>query len=276
VTKAAAQSTVPVLRYTPPANAYQSAMAPPDDYAFNGFDASVQIYPFRPFTGNIQQAFQMTLLRDWIAPQHQEENLGAPPAFGTVAVPGADLTMVANFVENIVGLPRPHTRMLIIVGNQAAIVDASAGTAQGWQAAMPFLTALGDSLRVEVEAVHAPAPLTAAAGRAVAGLYKGITSKTMSNPFGVGVYTTRALLFYLFSADGRVYRHYDALDVPGGNIAHFDFDTAERNDRENSGRYTVDGGKLIIRMEGQQPETIVTDTPREGRLTINAVHYERQ
>jgi hypothetical protein len=119
VTKAAAQSTVPVLRYTPPANAYQSAMAPPDDYAFNGFDASVQIYPFRPFTGDIQQAFQMTLLRDWIAPQHQEENLGAPPAFGTVAVPGADLTMVANFVENIVGLPRPHTRMLIIVGNQA-------------------------------------------------------------------------------------------------------------------------------------------------------------
>jgi hypothetical protein len=104
----------------------------------------------------------------------------------------------------------------------------------------------------------------------------GITSKTMSNPFGIGVYTTRALLFYLFSADGRVYRHYDALDVPGGNIAHFDFDTAERNDRENSGRYTVDGGKLIIRMEGQQPETIVTDTPREGRLTINAVHYERQ
>src|SRR5262249_1578596 len=133
-----------------------------------------------------------------------------------------------------------------------------------------------DSLRVEVEAVHAPAPLTAAAGRAVAGLYMGITSKTMSNPFGVGVYTTRALLFYLFSADGRVYRHYDALDVPGGNIAHFDFDTAERNDRENSGRYTVDGGKLIIRMEGQQPETIVADTPREGRLTINAVHYERQ
>src|SRR5215813_3034672 len=122
VTKAAAQSTVPVLRYTPPANTYQSAMAPPDDYAFNGFNASVQIYPFRPFTGDIQQAFQMTLLRDWIAPQHQEENVGAPPAFATVAVPGADLTMVANFVENIVGLPRPHTRMLIIVGNQAAIV----------------------------------------------------------------------------------------------------------------------------------------------------------
>jgi hypothetical protein len=55
----------------------------------------------------------MTLLRDWIMPQYQEENVGAPPAFATV------------FVENIVGLPHLHTRMLIIVGNQAAIVDAA-------------------------------------------------------------------------------------------------------------------------------------------------------
>jgi hypothetical protein len=102
VTEAAARLTVPVLRYSPPANAYQAVAGSADDYAFNGFNASVQIYPFRPFTGNIQQAFQMMLLRDWIMPQYQEENVGAPPAFATVAVPGDDLTIVANFVENIV------------------------------------------------------------------------------------------------------------------------------------------------------------------------------
>jgi hypothetical protein len=275
VTDAAAQPTLPVLRYMPPANAYRAVTAQADDYAFNGFNASVQIYPFRPFTGDIQQAFQMTLLRDWIMPQYQEENVGAPPAFATAAVPGADLTIVANFVENIVGLPHPHTRMLIIVGNQAAIVDASAGTAQSWQAALPFLITLGDSLRVEAGAAHAPAPLTAAAGRAVAGLYMGMKQKYTVNTIGGGHYYKTALHYYLLSADGRVYRAYDVLNVPE-DIADFDFDTAERNDQENSGRYTIDGGKLVICMAGQQPETVVTDAPRDGRVTINEVIYQRQ
>jgi len=272
MTHALAQSTVPMLRYTPPANAFQSGTGSPDDYAFNSFNASVQIYPFRPFTGNIQQAFQMTLLRDWIALQYQEQNLAGPPQFSTYAVPDTDLVLIAQFVEN--GYFRLHNRMLIVVGNQAAIVDASAGTAQSWQAAAPFLAALASSLRVE--AARAPAPLTAVAGRQISGLYMAITSKTMSNPFGVGIYTTSALLFYLFSADGRVYRHYDALDVPGGNIAHFDFDAAERDDPQNSGRYTVDGHKLIIRLEGQQPETIITDAPRDGVMIIKEVPYQRQ
>lgn len=58
VTDAAAQSTVPVLRYTPSANTYQAVTAPADDYAFNGFNASVQIYPFRPFTGIFSRRFR--------------------------------------------------------------------------------------------------------------------------------------------------------------------------------------------------------------------------
>ena len=95
------------------------------------------------------------------------------------------------------------------------------------------------------------------------------------NTIGGGYYYKTALHYYLLSADGRVYRAYDFLNVPE-DIADFDFDTAERNDRENSGRYTVDGGKLVIRMAGQQPETIVTDAPRDGRVTINEVVYERQ
>jgi hypothetical protein len=85
-----------------------------------------------------------------------------------------------------------------------------------------------------------------------------------------------ALHYYLFSAGGRVYRQYDFPPGPGGNIALFDFDAAELSDRQNSGRYTVDGGELIIRMEGQQPETIVTNVPTKGIVTIYGVPYERQ
>jgi hypothetical protein len=242
---AAAQSTVPVLHYAPPANAVRMGAGLSDEYSFRGFNASVQVYPFRPFAGNIQQAFQMTLLRDWIDPMHQEENIGVLPTFESLAIPGADFAIGAGFAENRAGLPFPqHYRLLIVAGNQAAIVDASAGVAQSWQAAVPFIDAVLQSLRVD--AAGAAAPLTIEAGRAVAGLYMGIAPKVMSYLNAVGTYTVSATPFYRFSADGRVDRHYNGLDVPGGNVAYFDFDAAERSDPRNSGRYMVDGGKLII------------------------------
>jgi hypothetical protein len=264
-------ATTPVLRYTPPADAIQVATGSPADYSFTAFNAAVQIYPFRPFTGNIQQAFQMTLLRDWIALQYQEQNVGGPPQFYTAAVPGAHVAMIADFLET--GYLRGHRRMLIVAENQAAIVDTSAPP-QTWQALAPALDALVSSLRVE--ASRAPAPLTAAAGRAVAGLYQGIKPKYMVNTIGGSNYYSNALHYYLFSADGRVYRRYDFAPVPAGSVGQFDFDATERTDPSNSGRYTVDGGSLIMRMEGQQPETIVTDAPSGGAVTIYSVRYERQ
>lgn len=270
----AAQQTVPVLRYAAPSNAFRAGA---EDYSFNGFNASVQVYPFRPFNGDIQKIFRATLLRDWIAPMHQEENLGGTPTFQTIRVPGAQLALAASFAENIVGLPKPHMRILIIAGGHAAIVDASAGTAQSWQRAVPALNAMAATLRVE--AAGAPPPLSPAAGGAVAGLYQGIKLKymaTMNNVIGNNGYYTNALHYYLFSADGRVYCAYDKLDLPGGSTARFDFDAAERRDPTNSGRYTVDGGRLIIEMGGNAPQTIVTSVPRDGMLTINTVLYKRQ
>jgi len=260
-----------VLRYAPPANAFKSSIGA-DDYQFNGTNASVQIYQFRPYTGNIEQQFQRTLLREWIGPMHQEENVAGKPTFQRVAVPGADLAISATFNETRVGLARPHNRMLIVKGNEAAIVDASAGTAQGWQAAVPRLNQMAATLKVE--GAPAAAPLSIEAGNAVAGLYQGMKAKyvaTMQNVTGYSSYQT-ALHYYVFSANGRVYRAYDKLEAPGGR---FDFDAAERRDPGNSGRYTVDKGKLVIRMKGDN-EPIVTDVPKGGVLTIYDVAYKRQ
>jgi hypothetical protein len=274
-TSAAAQQASPVLHYTPPPNAYRSASTPPDDYSFNGFNASVQLYPFRPFNGDIVQAFRATLLRDWITPLHQEQNIGTQPTFQTTMLPGADMVMTVRFAENIVGLLRPHMRMLIVSRGAAAIVDASAGTVQSWQQAVPLLNAMSDTFRIESE--RPAAPLTPVAGGAVAGLYMGLKQKytaTLANVVG-GAYYTTAAHYYLFSADGRVYCAYDNLDLPGGRIDAFDFDAAERRDPVNSGHYTIDGGWLIIRMNGEgQP--IVTAPPKDGRVTINTVMYTRQ
>jgi hypothetical protein len=271
VTHAAAQSTVPLLRYAPPANAIQIGTGQPDDYSFSGFNASVQIYPFRPFTGNIQQAFQANLLREWIAPQYQEQNLGGAPQFVAMSVPGADLAIVATFLET--GFVRLRRRVLIVAGNHAAIIDASAGTQQSFAALSQHLGALGNSLHVE--AARAPAALTIAGGRAVAGLYQGIALKVTVNTIAGGLDNRRALHYYLFSADGRVYRRYDSPPVAAANIASFDFAAAEQADRSNSGRYTIDNGRLIIHMQDQLPD-IVTEPPKNGALTINAVTYQRQ
>jgi hypothetical protein len=267
----AAQAQTHVLKYTPRANAFKSAIQA-DDYSLNGTNASVQIYQFRTFSGDIVQAFQRTLLRDWIGPMHQEENVAGKPNFQKVAIPGADVAIAATFSENRVGLARPHNRMLIVKGNEAAIVDASAGTAQGWQMAMPRLTQLAGTFKVE--GAPAAAPLSIEAGNKVAGLYQGMKAKytaTMMNVTGHSSYET-ALHFYVFSANGRAYRAYDRLEAPGGR---FDFDAAERRDPQNSGRYTVDKGKLVIKMRGDS-EPIVTDPPKDGVLVIYQVAYNKK
>jgi hypothetical protein len=261
------------LRYTPPASAFQAGA---DDYSFNGFNGSLRIYQFRSYSGNIQQQFQTTLMKDWIDPIHREENLGGRPTFQKLNVAGAQVAIAANFAENIVGLPRPHLRVLVVAGSEAAIVDASSNRVQSWQQVMPIINTVMSSL--QVEAVRGPPPLSQAAGSSVAGLYMGTKVKylaTMMNITGHADYTP-ALHFYLFSPDGRVYRAYDKLSLPSGDIRRFDFDNASRTDPINSGRYTVDGDKLIVRMMGNQAESITTSAPRDGMVTINSVLYKRQ
>ncbi len=69
---------------------------------------------------------------------------------------------------------------------------------------------------MSVETEQAPPAMTdgpGPGGRAVAGLYMGTKSKFMVNlngPVGSGTFV-QALHFYLFSADGRVYRAYDGV-----------------------------------------------------------------
>jgi hypothetical protein len=267
---AEAQNAAHVLRYTPPANVFRAGIEPAEDFSFNGFNASVQVYQFRPFNGDIRQAFQATLLRDWIAPMHKEENFGSQPTFIPFQVPGADFAVIAAFVENRVGLPRPRTRVLIVAGQEAAVVDASAGTVQSWQQAVPLLDAMSATLRVEAAA--APPPLQPAAGRAVAGLYQGIKSNFMAL---TGRWES-ALHFYLLSPDGRVYRAYNQVDLPSGNAGLFDFAAAERRDPANVGRYTFEAGKLVIQMENSTRETIVAEAPQGGVLNIYGIAYRRQ
>jgi len=275
---AATPQQVPVLRYTPPGDTYRSAITPPEDYSFSQFNASVQFYQFHSFDGNPEQAFRRDLLRQVIDPRYREEN-ATQVQFGTIAVPGADKVVTAAFIELRVGVPRPHNRVLIIAGAQAAIVDASAPTAQSWGRAVPALQAMIGTLRVEAAA--APPDLSAgpgAGGARVAGLYMGTKAKYMAsmiNVIGHGYYQN-ALHFYLLSAQGRVYRAYDRLDVPDNNPGKFDFDAAAQRDPDNSGRFSVVNGQLYIRMNGPRQESITVALPKDGLLTIDSILYQRR
>ncbi|HVY08102.1 MAG TPA: hypothetical protein VHB46_19160 [Burkholderiales bacterium] len=271
--------SIPELRYEPPQNFYHSAIHPPEDYTSNEFNASLQVYPFRSFSGNIEQQFQRTLLRDWIDPMHREEKVAGNPAFGRIAIPGADAAYTAQFADSPVGLPKPHMRMLVVAGQRAAIVDASAGTVQSWQRAIPVLNQFAGTLRVAAgpdlpSVADGPGP----AGAAIAGLYMGTKPKyvvDLNRPVGYGHHVP-ALHFYLFSADGRVYRAYDMLNVAGGDPARFDFEAARRSDPVNSGRYAVKGSSMTLRMGEQLSEIITVPALQGGRVTIETVIYVRQ
>jgi hypothetical protein len=274
------QGVVPVLQYNPPPNFYHSAITPPDDFSSSEVNGSIQVYPFRPFTGNIEQAFQQSLLRDWIDPRYRESNLAGRPEIRRSAVRGAQTVLSAGFFENVVGIPRPHLRLLVVAGGFAALVDASSNNMTTWQRILPAFSNLQASLRIETE--PAPPDMNAGPGpgaREIAGLYMGTKPKFMVNlngPVGSGSFIP-ALHYYLFSPSGQVYRAYDQILAPAGDIARFDFAAAQRRDPGNTGRYVLTGHNIRIQMSsGQAPEVITAPAPRDGQVVIGTVRYVRQ
>lgn len=279
----AAQNGTPRLKYEAPAQLFHSALRPREVYESTVVNASIHIYSFRPASRDVVPRFQQTLLRDWIAPQYQEAQLTGPPSFGAVTIAGADVAQVAQFVETspFGGLPRPRMRVLIVSSGAAAIVDAQAISLQAWSAALPAFQSLMGTLHVDTGAGagRSATPATPAS-RALTGLYVGVKPKFISaiGP-GVGAGSggfVNALHMYLFSDNGRVYRAYDGMQAPGGDITRFDFDDAEVADPVNSGQYTIEGGQVILRMGERHDEMIVLPMPRDARLTIGTVEYQRR
>ena len=271
---------MPRLKYEPPADLFHSALRPPEVYESTLINASIHIYDFRSAAPDVVTHFRQTLLREWIAPQYQEAQLTGPPSFGALMVAGADVAQSAQFVEALPfgGMPRPRMRILVTSGGSAAIVDAQAFSLQAWNVALPSFQALMATLHVETGAGVAAGATPAY--RAIAGLYVGVKPKFVS-AIGPGFAAgsgghVNALHMYLFSENGRIYRAYDGLRTPDGDIHRFDFDEAEVADPVNSGRYTIEGGQIVIRMGERGEETIVVPMPRGGRLTIETVEYHRQ
>jgi len=273
---AMSQQALPVLRYDPPANWYRSASIRPEQYSSNEVNAGIQVYPFRPIPGDIEQLMQHDLLRSWIDPQFQESNVIAPPTWSRGTVAGAEAVYSMHFGESVAGVIHEHVRLVIVAHGSAAIVDASAGAPESWRRAAPAMEAMYRTLRVEA-AVTPPLStrVPAKVGMEIAGLYLGSRMRYMADLQRGSAYgrTVTALHFYLFSADGWVYRFYD---VPSGDLTRFDFGRAAQDDPENAGRYGVDGASLRLFMGGPQPQTLTVPLPRAGRMEVEGVVYQKQ
>ena len=273
---------VPVLAYDEPAGFLRGGGTSPLEYSSREVSASVQVYAFQPFTGDLRAMFQQTLLRDWIGPQFRETALAAPPVFGVSRVPGAALVLTARFHENVAGLPNERMRMLIAAGNRAAIVDLTANSAYSWEKAGASLRPMLDSLRVEHSAPPATSPAAStvapapAAGVVVAGVYRGmVTSYQPDLMRGVGYGTTVSIPeFYVLSADGRACRVYSDPELPGGDVRAFDFQRAGRADPDNSGTYSVHGNQIIFRL-GRTGQAISATLTGAGNLDFSGKGYAR-
>jgi hypothetical protein len=277
--RAFAQAPLPELKFEDPPRFYRSALYPPTDFSSQEANASLQVYPFRPFSGDVQTAFSRTLLRELVDPRYQEANVAPGVKLDAITIPGARIVLRARFNEVIAGQPRERMRMAVVADNAVAIVDAQAISLTSWQRVLQPLNAFAATLRV---VAGTPEPQYTAppgdGGRAIAGLYMGFARKYMTDlqrgpAYG---YYTNALLYYLFSGDGRVYRHYDELKVPGNDPARFDFVAAQRADPVNSGRYTIKGDSIYVRLGAQPPETFALRMPSGNAIMIGTVSYKRQ
>jgi hypothetical protein len=274
--QALAQAPLPRLEFADPPGFMRSGLYPPADFTSNEVNASLQVYPFRAFNGDVRQAFARTLLRELVDTRYQEENVAAGAKLDMINLPGAQYVLRARFNEVIVGLPRERMRMAVIANGAVAIVDAQAISLTSWQHVLPQLNAFSTTLRV-VAGTPEPdyrAPV-GAAGRAIAGVYMGLARKYMTDlqrgpAYG---YNINALHYYVFSADGRVYRHYDELKVPGNDPARFDFAAAQHADPENSGRYMVRGDSIYLQLGG---EKFAARVPTNNSIRIGSVTYNRQ
>jgi len=273
----ASEQSAPELRYNPPANFYRSASTNPEDYSSGQVNASMQVYPFRPFGGDISQQFQRTLLREWIDPRYQESNIGAPPSFSRVSLQGAQMVLVARFLENVVGTMKEHMRVAIVANGAVAVVDLSANSASSWQAAAPpMLAALNSATVVQNSAATRERDIAPSGPQdtSFAGLYSGIKQRYMAGILGIpgtGGYTP-AQHYYLLAPDGRMYSTYNHP----GDVRSFDYAAAQRNDPENSGRWVRRGNQIVFQWTGPQPTQATVAISASGEFTLSGVVYSKE
>lgn len=157
----------------------------------------------------------------------------------------------------------------INVQGAVALVDFHALNLDAWKRELPTVDQVFASMRVGEAAL--PAASAARPSRGVSGLYLATVRRMVFRPTG-GTDWTTSTEFYLLSPDGRVHRGHGLPEVPGGNLARFDYESARRSDPGNSGTYSASGNRVSITVGDERIAATLTGA---DELDIRGTKFRR-
>jgi len=144
-------------------------------------------------------------------------------------------------------------------------------TLDAWKRELATVDKLFTSMRVgdaPASAATRPAPAPA---QGASGLYLATVRRMVFRATGGSEWTT-STEFYLLSTDGKVYRGHGLPEVPGGNLARFDYEKARRADPGNSGTYTEKGSRVTITVGDERIDAALSG---QGELEIRGTKFRR-
>jgi hypothetical protein len=231
----------PALSYDPPAGWKRGPYSSPAVYTAPGGQAELHVYGFQRYDGDVRARMRQTRLFELIGIEHREHAPLEPPKAGELTVQGAGQVPFVTFAEQRNGVVRYRLRVAIPAPGAVALVEFHALTLETWKRELPTVDQVFASMRVG----DAPAAAATRPAQGVSGLYLATVRRMVFRPTGGSEWTT-STEFYLLSPDGKVYRGHGLPEVPGGNVARFDYEKARRADPGNSGTYAASGSRVAI------------------------------
>lgn len=259
----------PALSYDPPAGWKRGPYSSPVVYTAPGGQAELHVYDFQRYDGDVRARLRQTRLFELIGIEHREDRPLEPAKEGELTVQGAGPVPYVTFAEQRGGVVRYHLRVAIPAPGAVALVDFHALTLDAWKRELSTMDRVFASMRVGgAPAAKAAAPRSA---QGASGLYLATVRRMVFRATGGSEWTT-STEFYLLSPEGKVYRGHGLPEVPGGNLARFDYEKARRADPGNSGTYTASGSRVTITVGD---ERISATLSGQDELEIRGTKFRR-
>jgi len=259
----------PALSYDPPAGWKRGPYNSPVVYTAPGGQAELHVYDFQRYDGDVRARLRQTRLFELIGIEHREDRPLEAPKEGELTLQGAGPVPYVTFAEQRGGVVRYHLRVAIPAPGAVALVDFHALTLDAWKRELSTMDRVFASMRVGgAPAAKAAAPRSA---QGASGLYLATVQRMVFRATGGSEWTT-STEFYLLSPEGKVYRGHGLPEVPGGNLARFDYEKARRADPGNSGTYTASGSRVTITVGD---ERISATLSGQDELEIRGTKFRR-
>jgi hypothetical protein len=235
----------PALSYDPPAGWKRGPYSSPAIHTAPGGQAELHVYGFQRYEGDVRARMRQTRLFELIGIEHREHGPLEPPKAGALTVQGAGQVPFVTFAEQRNGVVRYRLRAAIPAPGAVALVEFHALTLEAWKRELAAMDQVFASMRIGDAPAAAAARPAQGPGQKFGGLYLASVRRMVFRPTGGSEWTT-STEFYLLSPEGKVYRGHGLPEVPGGNVARFDFEKARRADPGNSGTYSASGSRVTI------------------------------